>query len=538
MHIDRQTSVRIDWRSVVRRLVRIPLKGTGAKITLAFVFVTMAVAGVAFYIWDRIETVFEVNSTMVQRSEIITNAAAVVQNSIFDEIWAVGRFHQGAEEDATQIFRTARDEMDTAIQLLKESRVLNAAEFDSLSVLRHRFHSEVGLMFTLTDSLMSARRAKDVKAAKEFGRSHEQTMTSVDILHQHLEEMLLRLQMRTSELSGENQRVVSAMINQVKLSLVFLSVFLVLVTVAAWFITEWLVTRPLQRLTEQVKSIKMDDLTLPLQTGATDEVKTLEESFKEMLTDLQRNIQKRQEDELELMREHKLAAIGQLAQGIVHNLNNPLSVIQLSSELLMKKQRASPEVEMIAESAQRMKMIIDTLLRKSRQEQAEIKQLINLNELITDELQLLQADHEFKHNVEKDIRLAHDLPPVLGVYSDFSQSIMNIIRNALDAMYRSVRKNLRIETRFDEMNIYVEISDSGCGIPEEHKEKLFDPFFTTKPLKGNEVDNEPTGTGLGLSSCYQLLRSYKATITVKSRLGEGSMFTLIIPHNSYQCAKE
>jgi len=528
MHVNRHTSEKSDWK----RLVRIPLHGAGAKITLAFVLVTIAFAGVGFYIWDRIDTVLEVSTTMTQRGETITKATAVVQNSIFDEIWAVGRFHQGAKEEAVQTFQIAREEMDKAVHILKESNVFNTGEFDSLSLLRHRFHSDVGFMFALTESLRTAQERKDVKAVEEFERSHEQTMASVDALRQLLEEMLLELQVRTTERTGEGQRVVRGMINQVKLSLVGLSGFLILVAVAAWFMTEMLVTRPLQRLTDQIKSIKADNFMLPLQIGAPDEVKALEESFNEMLANLQRNIQKRQEDELELMREHKLAAIGQLAQGIAHNLNNPLSVIMLASEGLMKRNPSSFEAGVVAKSAQKMKAIIDTLLYKSRQEQTQARQQINLNNLIEEELRFLEADIEFKHKIQKRVVLAPGLPEVNGAYSDFSQSFMNIVRNAIDAMYQSPEKALTVQTRFDEKHIYIDVGDTGVGIPEENIRKLFDPFFTTKPIRGTERGDEPVGTGLGLASCYQIIQPYGATISVTSAVGKGSTFTIAIPYTS------
>lgn len=106
---------------------------------------------------------------------------------------------------------------------------------------------------------------------------------------------------------------------------------------------------------------------------------------------------------------------------------------------------------------------------------------------------------------------------------------MNIVRNAVDAMYNTPQKRLVVTTRYDHDTIYVEISDTGCGIPAEHLPRIFDPFFTTKPLVGTERPDEPTGTGLGLSSCLQLLQPYQAKIDVQSEVRQGTTFTVRIP---------
>lgn len=506
-------------------------KGIGRKITFAFIVVTVTVVGTGLFVWSNIEAMQRSNITATRKIQSITNAATVVQNSIFQEIWAVEQFHRGATERAVEEFQGARKEMDDAVQLLRESHLLSLAESDSLSQLRHRFHFLVQMMFEISDSLKTFRKALTGEKIYKLSQAHQEMMTSLDLLHRQLEERLLTLQRRASEQSIQVQEDNSIAIIQVELSLILLVAVTILVTIVTWFMTERQVTRPMQRLTEEVSSIRSSDMNHRIHIGAKDEIKLLEQSFNQMMENLQKNIEKRQQDEMELMREHKLAAIGQLAQGIAHNLVNPLGVISLASGVLAKEKALSVEVEFIAGAAKKMKTIIDTLLYKSRQEQTLARQEINLNQLISEELHFLEADLEFKHKIEKDIRLDENLPLVVGVYSDFSQSIMNLVRNAMDAMHRSTVKRLTIQTRFNDQIIYIDVADTGCGIPEENIPRLFDPFFTTKPLKGNEIGDEPTGTGLGLSSCYQLLQPYGAMITVKSKVGEGSVFSITIPRD-------
>ena len=240
--------------------------------------------------------------------------------------------------------------------------------------------------------------------------------------------------------------------------------------------------------------------------------------------------EKQRELELRLIQESKLSAVGMLASGIAHNINNPLtSIIGRAQLLLMDHPELEEDLSPIIHQAKQIEAIVHNLTYKTRQEQTRKKQRLDLNHLLKQELEFLKADLDFKHKVEKEYDFDESLPPIWGVYSDFSQSLLNIIRNALDAMYKSERKKLTVRTYHDEENIYIEVGDTGCGIPEEVLPHIFEPFFTTKPLAGEAHGDEPTGTGLGLSTCRQLLGGYRAEISVKSKLGEGTTFTVKIP---------
>jgi PAS domain S-box-containing protein len=233
--------------------------------------------------------------------------------------------------------------------------------------------------------------------------------------------------------------------------------------------------------------------------------------------------------QVRMMNEQKLAAIGQVATGIAHNLNTPISVILSNAELLQIKHPDSQELLKIIRQAERMSNIINTLLTKSKQEQIHDTQPVNLNKLITNELEFLDANLEFKHNVVKEYKFAEDLPKIRVVYSDFSQSIMNILQNAIDAMYGRTEKKLIVETRVRKNKIYVSITDTGIGIKDRDNLKIFDPFFTTKPSPLEREGDEPTGTGLGLSTVYNLLKPYGIKIDVVSEYNKGTTFNLIIP---------
>jgi signal transduction histidine kinase len=111
---------------------------------------------------------------------------------------------------------------------------------------------------------------------------------------------------------------------------------------------------------------------------------------------------------------------------------------------------------------------------------------------------------------------------------------MNIIQNAIDAMYNRPQKVLTVTTKYEEPNIILTISDTGCGIPDQNYENLFDPFFTTKRSPQESNQNEPTGTGLGLSTVHSLLLPYAVEIGIESVVEQGTTFKLTIPASKLQ----
>ena len=256
----------------------------------------------------------------------------------------------------------------------------------------------------------------------------------------------------------------------------------------------------------------------------------LEERVQERTEELKKSEEKRREMELELLQQAKLADIGMLASGIAHNLKNPLTVLSGRLQLLQfTRPEEAEKAGVMLRQVDIMNSIIENMMHKSRQEQEQDEQLLDLNKLLRDELTFFQANLKFKHKIEKEYHFAKNLPAIRGVYSDFSQSLMNMVKNAMDAMHDSQEKKLTVRTGFEDGSIHISISDTGCGIPQEHIPELFSPFFTTKPLSGKQQGDKPTGTGLGLSSAYQLLSKYGAKIAVESEEGVGTTFTVRIP---------
>ena len=271
--------------------------------------------------------------------------------------------------------------------------------------------------------------------------------------------------------------------------------------------------------------------------NAQDELRILNQNLEKLVEDRTR----------ELVKKERQALVGQMVQGFIHNLQGPMTAVCGRTELALRaagkllENQGNPDisiklVEQIIrqldyslDAADKVELLIDNLLAKGRDEAEDAKQELNLNDLIVKELEFLDADMELKHEVKKNLNLDPSLSCLFGIYSDFSQVIYNMIKNASDAMKNSSKKELAISTRHDNANIYIEFQDTGAGILPADLERIFDPFFTTKPKKGAEKKGEPAGTGLGLYTCRQLMKSYGAHISAESESGVGTGFTITIP---------
>jgi signal transduction histidine kinase len=272
--------------------------------------------------------------------------------------------------------------------------------------------------------------------------------------------------------------------------------------------------------------------------NAQDELRTLNQDLEKLV-----EIETR-----ELVRKERQAIIGQMVQGIVHNLRGPATVVQGWADIahktarnLLENSKDDPDnvkktagkviqyLERLSEAVDKIDLLIDSLLAKGRQEAVQERQPLNLNDIIVQEIEFLDADMDIKHGVKKYLYLDSSIPDLYGTYSDFSQITYNLVKNASEAMKRSEKKELHISTSHDEENIYIVFQDTGSGISPDDLGLIFNPFFTTKRGRQSDEAGEPTGTGLGLYTCSQLMRYYGGEISVQSKLGAGTTFTIAIP---------
>jgi two-component system NtrC family sensor kinase len=228
-------------------------------------------------------------------------------------------------------------------------------------------------------------------------------------------------------------------------------------------------------------------------------------------------------------RAEKLTAVGRLAAGVVHEINNPLATISACAESLESRLNEgafdnSPEVEdlreylgLIRSEAFRCKSITNGLLDFSRT-RASDHSFVNLGEVITSAIRLLS--HQKRSSaVEFKVEIAENLLPVSGDSGQLQQAIIALATNALDAMV--IDGVLTIVAKNSGSKVVVEVIDNGVGIEAENLTKIFEPFFTTKEIG--------KGTGLGLAVCYGILTEHGGTLDVQSTQGVGTTFTITLP---------
>jgi two-component system NtrC family sensor kinase len=228
-------------------------------------------------------------------------------------------------------------------------------------------------------------------------------------------------------------------------------------------------------------------------------------------------------------RAEKLAAIGRLASGVVHEINNPLATISACAEALESRLQEGAFADsaalddlteylgLIRGEAFRCKTITNGLLDFSRTRAAQHVPL-NLGDVIAAAARLL-SHQQRGGNIQSTIETPDDLPPVSGDPGQLQQAIIALATNAVDAMPEG--GVLKISSSHEGSYVLVEVSDTGVGIPPENIAKIFEPFFTTK-----EVGR---GTGLGLAVCYGILAEHGGSLEVQSAVGVGTTFTITLP---------
>ena len=245
------------------------------------------------------------------------------------------------------------------------------------------------------------------------------------------------------------------------------------------------------------------------------------EALQERAQELQDAYDKLKTTQAMLLQTEKMAAVGQLAGGVAHEINNPMGVIMGFAQSIVKRINASdplfPPLKSIEREAIRCKKLVENLLIFSRTGKAQVE-LIDLNQTIDEPLSLIVAQAKVK-NIEIIKTYDPDLPYIMVNKNQIQQVIVNLCNNAIDAMPNGGR--IAINTKQTGPQITIEISDTGQGITEEVQKHIFEPFFTTKEIG--------KGTGLGLSICYEIIQNHHGVIEVESKAGLGATFRIKLP---------
>ena len=307
----------------------------------------------------------------------------------------------------------------------------------------------------------------------------------------------------------------------------------IIIAIALGFFLGRILLRPINRLVDASEQVSDGDLEPDIGPISRDEIGVLQKTFTTMLRSFQERVAQQERDSTDiLLQSEKQASVGRLAAGVAHEINNPLSSVLTFSHLLLERSDlpadAKKDLEVIAESTDRVRHIVRALLDYSRQDQgqADLHPVpTDINELISSTIAMVESQIR-----GTEIRLLFtpvpDLPLVTLDKSQIQSVIINLLLNAADALEKkgtiTLSMNLSVSTDHSEQTgVDILVTDTGKGIAPAHMDRLFDPFFTTKAAG--------KGTGLGLAVSQRIIERHGGSIRVRSAVGNGSTFEVWLP---------
>ncbi len=282
------------------------------------------------------------------------------------------------------------------------------------------------------------------------------------------------------------------------------------------------ISRPLQRITLAAVKVTEGEYGNEVDLRkSNDEIGLLAQSFNEMSRKMASDIEQLQKLNEQLIRTEKLAAMGTLAAGVAHEVNNPLASISSLIQMMQAKQnldeKTAENLKLIQTQIARITQVTKDMMDFARVRQAA-KSAIEINKIIETALRLASFDKSFqKLKIEKNF--VSNLPEINADGDQLQQVFLNLFLNARDAMPNG--GELSIQTSERNQELYIEIADTGTGIKNTDAKKIFDPFFTTKPAG--------KGTGLGLAVCYGIITAHGGKIEVSANDSGGTTFVIGLP---------
>ena len=285
------------------------------------------------------------------------------------------------------------------------------------------------------------------------------------------------------------------------------------------------VLQPIKDLVSASGRWAKGDLDYHVKITRKDEIAELQETFNLMASSLKERDDKLKEyTNQQIMKSERLATLGQLAAGVAHEINNPLGTISIYAQMILDElgkdnDSCRESLKVVMKQTNRAGRIVKDLLEFARQSEPEMR-ILNINDILRKAIAITTHPAELQ-NIRLATNLAPELSDIEGDSDKLQQVFVNIIVNAIHAMPEGGELNFNTRDTDDSKGIEIEISDTGCGIPQEHLSKLFDPFFSTK--------STGEGTGLGLSVSLGIVQRHNGAIDVKSKVGEGSTFIIRFP---------
>jgi len=273
--------------------------------------------------------------------------------------------------------------------------------------------------------------------------------------------------------------------------------------------------RPLERVTERARSVARGDLTPQPIEPSDDEIGQLAAAFERMVGAVGRAQSRAVANE-------RLAAIGKMAAHVTHEIRNPLSSIGLNIELLeeeLAEGKVSGEAKSllgsITREVQRLEHLSEEYLRVARLPQPRMEQE-DVATAVREIVSFAKPEMD-RAGLKLELEVADDLPPALFDEGQIRQALLNVMRNAREAMADG--GTIDVYVKADGMSVVIGVDDRGSGIPEDVRTRIFDPFFSTKG----------EGTGLGLAITRQIVEAHGGSIACDAREGGGTSFKILLP---------
>jgi signal transduction histidine kinase len=485
--------------------------GVSGKVLLALTVLLVAFAG------DATFTVLTIHQA---RQGVLANEAYLDLQGSVDAAWkslndfapSLGR-NMRLDPNLALAFKSARKHLDDAVAAIdrfleKEPASTRRPDFEAtrkqISTLRQQVDA-------IAAEAGAAEGSASPKARPEF-ESHFATLT-------HSLNRLRR------PLRGESGQVAQRLTDdedtalQMALGLGITG----LAIAAAAFIFTLRTLRPLRVLRARAREVAGGDYARRTGVTSHDEIGDLAREFDVMAGAIE-------EREHRLIRSERLATVGRMAAQITHEVRNPLASIGLYAELLGDEIAAGNDeakrlVGSIISEVDRLTEITETYLRFARLPKPKLERE-DLGAIVTGVLEFSRAELS-QAGIALDLEVAPALPEVAADEAQLRQALLNLVRNAREAMRASGRLRVRVEADAPDghapggaaPSVRVTVQDSGAGIPRENLEKIFDPFFSTKER----------GTGLGLALVQQIVVEHGGRVDVASGAGEGTTFSLTFP---------
>ncbi len=367
-----------------------------------------------------------------------------------------------------------------------------------------------------------------VDAVNRLFRSYD----SIHLMESRIRVIGSELEKIFAEIARSERLKISSFIKMSKRLLI--GVLILLCTLGPFFVyrTANYIVAPINKISEITKSIAEGNIDLRATVKDNDETSTLASSFNKMLDhmslthkSLEKSTELLTEKQAQLVDSEKRASLGLLVSGVAHELNNPLNNISVTAEIMAEDRQDLSREELkglnnILMQCERAKNIVDNLLDFARARKSTVMEKLDIVNVLKESFNLVSNQMRINNiNLDQNI-------PGMAVFinanrSKLEQIFVSILTNAIQAMSGSGMLSVGLVPETDDNSVFIQISDTGSGIPEEDIKNIFEPFFTTKPAG--------KGTGLGLSVCKSLVMEHNGEINVESRLGQGTSFTIKFP---------